>query len=275
MSIILTEPGRIDKEEGEIVEIEKSTSIITGAASGMGEATARALVSAGGRVGLIDLDLERGQKLADELGDAVIFCPANVTKEEEMEGAIEKIKKAFGTFHSVVNCAGIGGSVKVVGKEGAMPLETFNRTVQINLIGTFNVIRATAGTMIKNNPNEEGERGVYINTASIAAFDGQVGQAAYSASKGGIVSLTLTLAREFSDDGIRIMTILPGIFNTPMLAKLPEKVKERLEQQVPFPPRLGKPTEFAALACHIIQNPYLNGEFIRLDGGIRMGYGRK
>jgi NAD(P)-dependent dehydrogenase (short-subunit alcohol dehydrogenase family) len=188
---------------------------------------------------------------------------------------VQIIRLAFGAFQVVVNCAGIGGSVKVVGKDGVMPLETFNRTVQINLVGTFNVIRATASTLMENAPNEDGERGVYINTASIAAFDGQIGQAAYSSSKGGVVSLTLTLAREFAANGIRIMTILPGIMETPMLARLEDKVKERLAQQVPFPARLGRPAEFASLACHIVQNPYLNGEFIRLDGALRMGFGRK
>ncbi len=192
-----------------------------------------------------------------------------------MDEVVEKIKEAFGTIHVVVNCAGIGGSVKIVGKEGIMPVESFNRTIQVNLVGTFNVIRATASTLMDNRANEEGERGVYINTSSIAATDGQVGQSAYSSSKGGIISMTLTLAREFAHDGIRIMTILPGIFHTPLLAKNPQKVLDRLSQQVPFPPRLGKPEEFASLVCHIIQNPYLNGECIRLDGGLRMGFGRK
>ena len=192
-----------------------------------------------------------------------------------MDETVEKIKETFGTFHTVVNCAGIGGSLKIVGKEGIMPLERFNRWIQINLIGTFNVIRATAATLMENTPNAEGERGVYINTASSAAFDGQVGQAGYSSSKGGVVSLTLTLAREFANNGIRIMAILPGIINTPMLAQLPQEIRDRLARQVPFPPRLGKPSEYASLACHIVENPYLNGEFIRLDGGLRMGFGRK
>ncbi len=257
------------------MEIKGSKAIITGGASGLGEATARALVGSGGQVALIDLDQEKGKALATELGDAAIFCPGDVIQEKEMDAVVEKIKEAFGTFHIVVNCAGIGGSVKIVGKEGIMPLERFNHTVQVNLHGTFIVIRATAPTLMENDPNEEGERGVYINTSSIAAFDGQVGQAAYSASKGGVVSMTLTLAREFASNGIRIMTILPGIMDTPLLGELPEMVRERLGKQVPFPPRLGKPVEFASLACHIVQNPYLNGEFIRLDGGLRMGFGRK
>jgi NAD(P)-dependent dehydrogenase (short-subunit alcohol dehydrogenase family) len=257
------------------MELKNSVAIITGGASGLGEATARAIVYGGGKVALLDMDQERGTHLAAELGKAALFFQADVSQEKAMDEVVVKIKEAFGAFQVVVNCAGIGGSVKVVGKEGVMPLERFNRTVQINLIGTFNVIRATAPSLMENAPNAEGERGVVINTASIAAFDGQIGQAAYSSSKGGVVSMTLTLAREFAANGIRIMTILPGIMATPMLAKLDEKVQERLAQQVPFPARLGKPSEFASLACHIIQNPYLNGEFIRLDGALRMGFGRK
>ncbi|MEE9420885.1 MAG: SDR family NAD(P)-dependent oxidoreductase [Desulfatiglandaceae bacterium] len=257
------------------MDIKNSVAIITGGASGLGEATARALVERGGRVALLDLDKEMGERLASELGDAAIFCPGDVSNEKEVDGVVEKVKDAFGTFQIVVNCAGVGGDIKVVGKKGVMPLEAFNRTIQINLIGTFNVIRATASSLMENNPNNKGERGVYINTSSIAAYDGQVGQSAYSSSKGGIVSMTLTLAREFANNGIRIMTILPGVMDTPLLAKLPEKIRERLAMQVPFPPRLGEPSEFASLACHIVENAYLNGEHIRLDGGMRMGFGRK
>ncbi|MGC1403010.1 MAG: SDR family NAD(P)-dependent oxidoreductase [Thermodesulfobacteriota bacterium] len=241
------------------MELKNCTAVITGGVSGLGEATARAIVKAGGKVALLDLDEERGPKLAEELGKAALFFPADVTQEKGMDRVVEKIKESFGTFQAVVNCAGIGGSVKIVGKEGVMPLERFNRTIQINLMGTFNVIRATASTLMANNPSEEGERGVVINTASIAAFDGQIGQAAYSSSKGGVVSLTLTLAREFANNGIRVMAILPGIMDTPMLMKLDEVQRGRLAQQIPFPARLGKPAEFASLACHIIQNPYLNG----------------
>lgn len=257
------------------MELINSTAIITGGASGLGEATARAIIQGGGKVALLDMDRERGAHLAAELGQAALFFQADVSQEKAMDEVVGKIKEAFGAFQVVVNCAGIGGSVKVVGKEGVMPLERFNRTVQINLIGTFNVIRATAPFLMENTPNGEGERGVVINTASIAAFDGQVGQAAYSSSKGGVVSMTLTLAREFAANGIRIMTILPGIMETPMLARMEDKIKDRLAQQVPFPARLGRPSEFASLASHIIQNPYLNGEFIRLDGALRMGFGRK
>lgn len=257
------------------MDIKNSVAIITGGASGLGEATARALVERGGRVALLDLDKEMGERLASELGDAAIFCPGDVSNEKEVDGVVEKVKDAFGTFQIVVNCAGVGGDIKVVGKKGVMPLEAFNRTIQINLIGTFNVIRATASSLMENNPNNKGERGVYINTSSIAAYDGQVGQSAYSSSKGGIVSMTLTLAREFANNGIRVMTILPGVMDTPLLTKLPEKIRERLAMQVPFPPRLGEPSEFASLACHIVENAYLNGEHIRLDGGMRMGFGRK
>lgn len=257
------------------MQIKDKTAIITGGASGLGEATARALIHGGGRVALLDVNEEKGAALAKELGSAARFYSIDITKEKEMDELVQKINAEFDTFHIVINCAGVGGSIKVVGKDGVMPLEKFNRTVQINLIGSFNVIRATASTLMANSPNAEGERGVYINTSSIASYDGQVGQSAYSSSKGGIVSMTLTLAREFAQNGIRIMTILPGIMDTPLLAKLSEKIRERLGQQVPFPPRLGKPTEFAKLACDIIENPYLNGEHIRLDGGLRMGFGRK
>ncbi len=257
------------------MDIKNCTAVITGGASGLGEATARSIVAGGGKVALLDLDGGRGPQLAQELGESALFFQADVGKEEGMDRVVEKIKTAFGTFQVVINCAGVGGSVKIVGKEGVMPLELFSRTVQINLVGTFNVIRATASTLVANTPNEEGERGVYINTASIAAFDGQIGQAAYSSSKGGVVSLSLTLAREFANNGIRIMSILPGIMDTPMMARLDEIKRGRLAQQIPFPARLGKPAEFASLACHIIQNPYLNGESIRLDGGLRMGFGRK
>lgn len=252
-----------------------STAIITGGASGLGEATARALVSSGAQVALVDIDKDKGEKVAADLGNGTIFCPGSVTQDKEMDTVVARVKETFGTFHIVVNCAGVGGSVKVVGKDGIMPLERFNRTVEINLLGTFIVIRATAPTLMENTPNEQGERGVYINTSSIAAFDGQVGQAAYSASKGGIVSMTLTLAREFANNGIRIMTILPGIMDTPLLGKHPQEIRDRLAKQVPFPARLGNPKEFASLACHIVENPYLNGECIRLDGGLRMGFGRK
>jgi len=257
------------------MDIRNSKAIVTGGASGLGEATCRALVNSGGQVAILDLDKEKGEKLASDLGNAAMFCAVDVTKEKALDEAVALIKNQFKALHIVVNCAGIGGSVKIVGRDGSvMPLESFTRTIQINLIGTFNVIRATAKFIMENTPNAEGERGVMINTASAAAIDGQVGQSAYSASKGGIVSMTLTLAREFANDGIRVMTILPGTFDTQLLAKYSKEVLGRLAKQVPFPPRLGKPSEYASLACQIIQNPYLNGEYIRLDGGLRMGFGR-
>ena len=257
------------------MEIKNSVAIITGGVSGLGKAVARTLTDGGARVALLDLNMELGEQMAAPHGDRAMFLPVNVAEHGEVDAAIEKIRAAFGTFHIVVNCAGIGGSVRIVGKEGVISPDWFTHIVNVNLVGTFNLLRATAPILMENPPNEEGERGVVINTSSIAAFDGQVGQSAYSASKGGIASMTLTMTREFANNGIRVMTILPGIFDTPLLGKLPENVRERLGKQVPFPPRLGKPTEFASLACHIIENPYLNGECIRLDGGLRMGFGRK
>jgi NAD(P)-dependent dehydrogenase (short-subunit alcohol dehydrogenase family) len=261
--------------EGGIMEIKESVSIITGGASGLGEATARSLVGKGGKVALLDLNAERGEKISAELGDSAVFFPLDVVRTDEVDDVVKKIKGTFGAIHTVINCAGLGGSMKIMGKEGLMPIDWFTSRVDINLLGTFNVIRATAPLMMENTPNDEGERGVCINTASVAAFDGQVGQSAYAASKGGIVSMTLSLAREFANDGIRVMSILPGIMDTPLMAKYPQKVLDRLGSQVPFPPRLGKPDEFASLACHIIANSYLNGEHIRLDGALRMGFGRK
>jgi NAD(P)-dependent dehydrogenase (short-subunit alcohol dehydrogenase family) len=257
------------------MNIEGTVSIITGGVSGLGEATARTLIEAGGRVALLDMNREKGEALAGELGDAAAFFPLNVSKNDEVESTIDKVKEAFGTFNIVINCAGIGGSVKIVGKKGVVPVEWFTNIINVNLVGTFLMIRATAPTLMENSPNDQGERGVYINTGSIAAHDGQVGQAAYSASKGGIVSMTLTLAREFANNGIRIMTILPGIFNTPLLANNPPDILERLAKQVPFPARLGESSEYASLARHIVENPYLNGEVIRLDGAMRMGFGRR
>ena len=257
------------------MKIEQCTAMITGAASGIGETTTRQMVKAGARVAMLDLNAERGERIAAELGDAAIFCQTDVSCESDMEKTVAKVKETLGTVHIVVNCAGIGGSVKIVGRDGVMPMEAFNSRVQVNLVGTFTVIRAAAPMMMENEPNEEGERGVIINTASIAAFDGQIGQSAYASTKGGIVSMTLPLTREFARNGIRVMAILPGIVNTPLLAKNPPEVLDNLAKQVPFPPRLGKPEEFASLACHIVENTYLNGESIRLDGGLRMGFGRK
>ena len=257
------------------MEIKNSVSIITGGASGLGEAAARALVEKGGKVALLDLNEERGKKLASELGTAAFFISLNMVHTEKVENAVKEIKASLGTIDTIINCAGMGGSQKIMGKEGKMPIEWFKNRIDINLQGTFNLIWAAAPLMMENEPNDEGERGVCINTASIAAFDGQIGQSAYAASKGGIVSMTLSLAREFANNGIRVMSILPGIMDTPLLAKNTPDVLDRLAKQVPFPPRLGKASEFASLACHIIENPYLNGEAIRLDGALRMGFARK
>lgn len=257
------------------MDIAKCSALVTGAASGLGEATVRALVKSGAKVTMLDLDESRGAKIANELGDSVIFCKTDISSESDIDNAVAKMKEAFGTVHIVVSCAGIGGSVKIVGRDGIMPVDLFATRVKVNLTGTFMIIRATAPLMMENQPNEEGERGVIINTASIAAQDGQVGQSAYASTKGGIVSMTLPLTREFAPNGIRVMAILPGIANTPLLSRNPQKLLDRLAAQVPFPPRLAKPEEFASLALHIMENTYLNGEAIRLDGGLRMGFGRK
>jgi NAD(P)-dependent dehydrogenase (short-subunit alcohol dehydrogenase family) len=271
--MIQMETGRLI--EGGIMEIENSTALITGGASGLGAATARELVRKGGNIVILDVDKEKGEKFAKELGNAATFFALDIREEKEIDKVIEQIRGVVGTFHIVINCAGVGGSFKILGKEGITPLERFNHTIQINLIGTLNVIRATLSTLVANTPNNMGERGVYINTSSIAAFDGQIGQAAYASSKGGVVSLALPLAREFAPNGIRVMTILPGIMDTPLLANVRSEVRASLSQQVPFPSRLGKPEEFSSLVCEIVKNSYLNGEFIRLDGGLRMGFSRR
>jgi len=258
------------------MKIKDVKAIVTGGASGLGEATVRSLVAGGAKVAIIDMDQDKGQRVAGEFPGAVFFYQGDVSNDQQMDEIVAKIKGDLGKFNAVVNCAGVGGSVKIMGKEGRMPMARFMRTLNINLLGTFIVIRATAPSMMENEPNEEGERGVVINTASIAAFDGQVGQSAYSATKGGIVSMALTLAREFANNGIRVMTILPGIMDTPLMKGAnTDAVRARLEAQVPFPARFGKPPEFAHLAVAILENPYLNGEYIRLDGGLRMGFGRK
>jgi NAD(P)-dependent dehydrogenase (short-subunit alcohol dehydrogenase family) len=219
---------------------------------------------------IADVNSEAGQSLAAELGQPAVFAPTDVTSEVSVQQAIQTALNAFDHLHGVVNCAGIGVAERVLGKNGPHTLANFARVIQINLIGTFNVIRLAGAVMAQNEPGAGGERGVIVNTASVAAFDGQIGQAAYSASKGGVVSMTLPLARELARYGIRVMTIAPGIFNTPMLAGLPEAAQQSLAQQVPFPPRLGQPAEYAALVRHIIENEMLNGEVIRLDGAIRM-----
>ncbi len=252
------------------MEIRDSVALITGGASGLGEACVRAFLAEGGKVAILDFAEERGQKVASELGDAALFCLTDITKEEDVQAAIDKTVEAFGAVHIAVNCAGVGIPAKVLGKEGPMPMDHFNKVVQINLIGTMNVVRLAAEKMVKNQGNDDGEKGVVINVASVAAFDGQIGQAAYSASKAGVAGMTLPIAREFAEYGIRVMTVAPGIFLTPMLQGLDEKVQEALGKMVPFPKRLGQPAEFAALVQHIVENSMLNGEVIRLDGALRM-----
>ena len=253
------------------MDIQKSVAVITGGGSGLGEATARALVARGASVAVLDLNKSNGVAIAEELGDSAIFLEADVTNDDQLAAALTQVADRLGALHIAVNCAGIATAGKTLGK-GNEPLNLgpFRKTVEVNLIGTFNVIRFAAAQMAQNSPSEEGERGVIINTASVAAFDGQIGQAAYSASKGGVVGMTLPIARDLSRTGIRCCTIAPGIFETPMLMGLPEPARQALGASVPFPPRLGRPAEYAALACHIIENSMLNGETIRLDGAIRM-----
>ncbi len=252
------------------MEISGKAFLITGGGSGLGAATARVLAAAGGRVVLADVNAAAGEATAAELGEAARFVPTDVTDEGQVRAAVAAAVEAFGGLHGAVNCAGIATGARVLGKDGPMPLEQFTRTVMVNLVGTFNVIRLAAEAIARNAPGEGGERGVIVNTASVAAFDGQIGQAAYSASKGGVVGMTLPIARELARFGIRVMTIAPGTFDTPMLAALPEEVRRSLGEQVPFPPRLGRPEEYGALVRHIIENQMLNGEVIRLDGAIRM-----
>jgi NAD(P)-dependent dehydrogenase (short-subunit alcohol dehydrogenase family) len=252
------------------MRLQNQTILVTGGASGLGGATAEMIVAAGGRVIIADVNDAAGRTAVARLGASGRFVQADVTSEQDVQNAIATGIKEFGSLNGVVNAAGIGPAARVVGRDGPMPLEQFARVIQINLIGTFNVIRLAVASMQNNQPGAAGERGVIVNTASVAAYDGQVGQAAYSASKGGIVSMTLPIARELARLGIRVMTIAPGIFDTPMLAAMPEAIRESLGQQVPFPSRLGRPSEYAALVRHIFENEMLNGEVIRLDGAIRM-----
>jgi 3-hydroxyacyl-CoA dehydrogenase / 3-hydroxy-2-methylbutyryl-CoA dehydrogenase len=252
------------------MNIRDSVFVVTGGASGLGEACVRELVKENAKIAIFDLQEERGERLAAEIGNNCIFAKTDVTSQESTQAAIGKTIEEFGKINGAINCAGVGVASKVFSEKGPYPLKDFTWVVQINLIGTFNVIRLAVEQMVKNTPDAGGERGVLINTASAAAFDGQIGQAAYSASKAGIVGMTLPIARECADYGIRVVTIAPGIFDTPMLAQLPQKVRDALGQSVPFPKRLGTPMEYAMLARHIIENPMLNGEVIRLDGALRM-----
>ncbi|CAM3551422.1 3-hydroxyacyl-CoA dehydrogenase [Cytobacillus oceanisediminis] len=252
------------------MKLQDCRAIITGGASGLGEATARKIAGSGGKVLIADLAEERAQKLMEDLGENVLYIKTDVTKEEDVQRAVSYAADQFRYINTVINCAGIGIAAKLLGRRGIHELETFSKVISINLVGTFNVIRLAADQMTNNEPNEHGERGVIINTASVAAFEGQIGQAAYSASKGGVVSMTLPIARELASYGIRVMTIAPGLFHTPMFESLPEEARNSLGKMVPFPSRLGYPEEYAKLAEGILENPMLNGETIRLDGGIRM-----
>jgi len=252
------------------LEIRNSAFLVTGGASGLGAATARLFAQNGAGVVVADVNEAAGEETAAGIGERARFVRTDVTDEGSVRKAVDAALQSFGALHGLINCAGIGPARKVLGKKGIHPLEDFVRAVQVNLVGTFNAIRLAAAAMAGNEPTEGGERGVIVNTASVAAFEGQIGQAAYSASKGGVVSMTLPIARELAGHGIRVATIAPGIFQTPMLAALPEGVRESLGEQVPFPRRLGRPEEYAALARHIVENEMLNGEVIRLDGAIRM-----
>lgn len=252
------------------MEIKGSVFVVTGGASGLGAATAEGLVAAGARVVLVDMNSDAGAKKAGDLGTAARFIRANVADEAESQAAVAYAQSEFGALNGLVNCAGIAPGEKTVGKDGPHRLDSFAKAITVNLVGSFNMARLAAAAMAGNMPNAGGERGIIINTASIAAYDGQIGQVAYAASKGGVVGMTLPMARDLSRLGIRVMTIAPGIFLTPMLMGLPQEVQDSLGAAVPFPSRLGQPAEYAALVRHIVENPMLNGEVIRLDGALRM-----
>ena len=252
------------------MQLSEGTFLVSGGASGLGAACARMLALAGANVVIADVNRDAGEALAAELGATARFAATDVTDETSVSQAVGMALQTFGSLQGSVQCAGVGLAEKVLGKTGPNPLAHFQRVIQVNLIGTYNVIRFAADAMARNSAGSGGERGVIVSTASVAAFDGQIGQAAYAASKGGVVSMTLPLAREFSRIGVRVVAIAPGIFDTPLMAGLPEPARESLAQQVPFPPRLGRPAEFAALVRHILENEMLNGEVIRLDGGLRM-----
>ncbi|HEX4205289.1 MAG TPA: 3-hydroxyacyl-CoA dehydrogenase [Ktedonobacteraceae bacterium] len=257
------------------MQLENKAILITGGASGLGAACARLFTQSGAKVVIVDLNAETGNALAEELGEAAVFVKTNVTVEADVQAAIQVAQQRYGGVHAVVNCAGIGVAEKVLGKNGPSSLESFTKVIQVNLIGTYNVMRLASAALVNNQPDAEGERGVMISTASVAAYEGQIGQAAYSASKGGIAGMILPIARELARYGIRVMAIAPGLFDTPLLAGLPEPARLSLGQQVPFPSRLGRPAEYAALAKHIIENPMLNGTTIRLDGAIRLEWSHR
>lgn len=253
------------------MDLAGKVAVVTGGASGLGRATAERFAAAGAKVALLDLNEDLARAAAGDIGAGAAAFPANVADAVSCEAAIQSVMESFGAIHVNINCAGIGAAARTVGRDGALPLEHFNRVIQVNLVGTFNTLRLCAAEMQKNEPaSDDGERGVIINTASVAAFDGQIGQAAYSASKGGVVGMTLPVARDLARGGIRVCTIAPGIFETPMMMGAPPAVREPLLQMTQFPKRLGEATEYALLAHQIVENPYLNGETIRLDAGIRM-----
>ncbi len=252
------------------MDMQNIVAVVTGGASGLGGATAQRIVAAGGKVIIADINTEVGQAHAAALGDSAHFVRTDVSDEAQVKAAIDSAVSVFGRLDVLVNCAGIVIAVRTVGRDGAHPLDLFERTIRVNLIGTFNCIRLAAQVMADNEPNDHGERGVIINTSSVAAYDGQIGQAAYAASKGGIIGMTLPIARDLARNGIRVMTIAPGLFDTPLMSSLPEAARLSLGQQVPFPSRLGHPNEYAQLAQSIIENPMLNGEVIRLDGAVRL-----
>ena len=252
------------------MQLQDSIFIVTGGASGLGEATVRAFHGAGAKVVIADVGVEKGEALAAELGEGVAFCKTDITSEAEAQAAVDLAVSRFGGLHGLINCAGVGPAWKMIGKDGPHPLDAFARTVNINLVGAFNMIRLAAVEMAKGEPNAEGERGVIINTASIAAFEGQIGQAAYAASKAGVAAMALPMARELARYGIRVNTIAPGLFLTPMMEALPQDVQDALGKATPFPPRLGRPAEFAAMARSIVENVMVNAELIRLDGAVRL-----
>jgi 3-hydroxyacyl-CoA dehydrogenase/3-hydroxy-2-methylbutyryl-CoA dehydrogenase len=252
------------------MRIDGTSALVAGGASGLGAATARMLHGAGASVVIADLNPDKGRALADELGDRARFVEANVTDSDQVSAAVDAAAEAEGGLRISVCCAGIGWAQRTASKDGPHDLQLFSNVVQVNLIGTFNVLRLAAAAMNSNDPDGDGERGVCVNTASIAAFDGQIGQVAYSASKGGIVGLTLPAARDMASRGIRVMTIAPGLFDTPLLGALPQEARDALGATMPFPSRLGQPPEYAELVKHIVENTMLNGETIRLDGALRM-----
>lgn len=253
------------------MQLANHTFLVTGGASGLGEATVRNFAAAGASVVIADLNEARGEALAAELGATTCFQKTDVTSPESAQAAVDIAKSKFGGLHGLVNCAGILAGSRIVGRDGPHDLALFSKVIQVNLIGTFNMVRLAAAAMMTNEPGADGERGVIINTASVSVFEGQIGQAAYSASKGGVASMTLPAARELAKFGIRVVAIAPGVFETTMMQGAPPAVKQSLEEQCPFPPRLGRPAEFAAFARHIVENVMFNGAILRLDGAIRMG----